>query len=619
MNQITNQFLHYTRQRAPDAKPKLGHLLIEDGAISVQNLLTSLVEHKTLDVPLGRVLVSQGDLDEARLYDVLARQWGHPRSALSVHRGAADLIGRQTCLDYGVVPTGMHNGVLELSAPTPKDFEAAVIAMQDIYGLVTMAVASPTEIQDAIAGHFSNALADDAAMRLPEKLSCRGLAENPRSRVGIARMILVLFAVVFVVFPAATVLALTLVAIVLALASTFLKIAAMIAQFRPPRDTGPADPDFPAHPVISVMVPLHREPDIAPALVKRLSRLTYPKSLLEVFLVVEENDSETITSLKTAALPAWMRVLIVPEGHPKTKPRALNHAIRFCRGDVIGIYDAEDAPDADQLERVVEKFKSSPAHVACVQGILQFYNPTQNWLARCFTMDYAAWFRVILPGISRLGLAVPLGGTTLFLKRSAVEAMFGWDAHNVTEDADLGLRLHRHGYRTELITSITGEEANCHAWPWVKQRSRWIKGYMVTYWAHMRQPVALYRDLGPKAFLGMQVMFLGTNLHFITAPLLWVFWLTYLGMSHPFLDRMPDGFVATVWFSFMFAEVMSMAVFATALVKAQRAFLIPWVPTMLFYFLLMIPAGIKAAWEFVTAPVYWDKTEHGHSLSDVKD
>ncbi|MDP7149799.1 MAG: glycosyltransferase [Paracoccaceae bacterium] len=616
MNQITPQFLTYARQKAKSDRPKLGHMLIEQGDVSVRDMLTSLVQHKTLDVPLGQVLVSQGSLDETRLYDALARQWDHPRSKLGIFAPAADTIGREFCLGHGVVPTGLRNGVLELTAPSPQVFAKAEEDLQDLYGLITMAVASPREIQGVLAAHFAHDLAGDAAMRLPEPLSCRRMSENGRRRIASALAVLGLLALAFVAYPAATLLILTCTAIGLALSSTILKAVAMIAGLRPPRGTDQPDPDFPDHPVFSIMVPLHREKDIAPALVKRLSRLSYPKSLLEVVLVVEENDTETAHSLQSADLPSWMRVILVPEGQPKTKPRALNHAIRFCRGDVIGIYDAEDAPDSDQLERVVAKFRASPAHVACVQGILQFYNPTDNWLARCFTMDYAAWFRVILPGISRLGLPVPLGGTTLFLKRNAVDAMFGWDAHNVTEDADLGLRLHRAGYRTALITSVTGEEANCRAWPWVKQRSRWIKGYMVTYWAHMRRPVALYRDLGFAGFLGMQVLFLSTILHFIAAPLLWAFWLAFLGVSHPYFTDMPDVVISAVGVAFITAELIGLAIFATALGKAGRSFLTPWAPTMMFYFLLMIPAGVKAAWEFVTAPVYWDKTEHGHSLPE---
>jgi cellulose synthase/poly-beta-1,6-N-acetylglucosamine synthase-like glycosyltransferase len=152
-------------------------------------------------------------------------------------------------------------------------------------------------------------------------------------------------------------------------------------------------------------------------------------------------------------------------------------------------------------------------------------------------MEYASWFRVVLPGLARLGLPVPLGGTTLFFRRAALEAVGGWDAHNVTEDADLGMRLHRHGYRTELIATVTREEANCHTLPWIRQRSRWIKGYMMTWRVHMRDPAQLWRDLGPAGFIGFQVIFLGSILHALLAPVLISFWLLLDGSNHLTLQK----------------------------------------------------------------------------------
>ena len=616
MNQITTQFLLKQQEKRSKTRPRLGQMLVDAGEVSVQDLLTALSLHKKLGVPLGRILVAEGFLEETRLYNVLARQWQVPRALISnaAQPDLADTVGRELCLEHCVFPVGMTDGVLELAANSPEGFEAAEISLQDRFGMIMMSAASSWEIHQAINLCFPDELARDAALRVPRVFSCRGLAECSNERHVCAVGLTIVFFAVLIAFPQQTIVALTLIAIMLSLASAVLKGAALFATSSNRGQNTQESQDFPLHPSVSIMVPLHREPDIAKALVNRLSKLTYPKALLEVLLVVEENDGETSNSLSHAELPPWMRILIVPEGHPKTKPRALNHAMRFCHGDLIGIYDAEDAPDPDQIETVVEKFRTSPRNTGCVQGILQFYNPTQNWLARCFTMDYAAWFRVILPGIARLGLPVPLGGTTLFLKREALEKLVGWDAHNVTEDADLGLRLHRLGYRTELVQSVTGEEANCRPWLWIRQRSRWIKGYMVTYWAHMRQPLQFFRDVGVRGFLGVQILFLGTILHCITAPLLWSFWLAYLGMPHPYFATMPNWFLWAVGGSFLASEILGMLIIAKALLKAKRAFLIPWIPTMSIYFLLAVPAGIKATWEFVTAPVYWDKTDHGHSL-----
>jgi cellulose synthase/poly-beta-1,6-N-acetylglucosamine synthase-like glycosyltransferase len=196
----------------------------------------------------------------------------------------------------------------------------------------------------------------------------------------------------------------------------------------------------------------------------------------------------------------------VPLGTLQTKPRALNYALSFAKGSIIGVYDAEDAPAPDQLHVVVNRFAQRGPEVVCLQGQLDFYNSHSNWLAHCFTVEYATWFRIMLPSLERLGLAIPLGGTTLFFRRDILESLGGWDAHNVTEDADLGIRLARHGYRTEIIDTVTQEEANARAWPWVKQRSHWLKGYAITYGVHMRSPLKLWRDLGAWRFFWCAVV-----------------------------------------------------------------------------------------------------------------
>lgn len=295
----------------------------------------------------------------------------------------------------------------------------------------------------------------------------------------------------------------------------------------------------------------------------------------------------------------------------------MNYALRFARGSYVGIYDAEDAPAPDQIERMVDHFHHAPETVGCVQGVLDFYNPRANWLSRCFAIEYASWFRVLLPGLARIGFAVPLGGTTVFFRRKALEVTGGWDAHNVTEDADLGIRLARYGFRTELFASVTREEANNRFWPWIKQRSRWLKGYGLTWWVHSRNPVQLYRDVGAKKFLGVQLLFLTTLVQFALAPVLWSFWLIVAGLPHP-LDPYLDRDI-TVAFTAMFlsAEAIGIFVGLAAVARTPHARLFAWVPTLFAYFPLGTLAIYKAFWEMITNPFYWDKTQHGQSAPDT--
>jgi cellulose synthase/poly-beta-1,6-N-acetylglucosamine synthase-like glycosyltransferase len=269
-------------------------------------------------------------------------------------------------------------------------------------------------------------------------------------------------------------------------------------------------------------------------------------------------------------------------------------------------------PEPDQIRKVVQRFHEVGPEVVCLQGLLDFYNPHTNWLARCFTMEYASWFRAFLPGIERLGLAVPLGGTTLFFRRKVLDELGAWDAQNVTEDADLGLRLARHGYRIELIDTVTFEEANCRALPWVKQRSRWNKGYMMTWISHMRDPVALWRQLGPRRFLGFQTLFLGAILQGLLAPLLWTFWVIPFGLWHPVSAVLPHtGFVA-LYLSMFAVQTLTIGFDIIGLRRTAHQMDLLWVPTLAVYHMMATLSAYKALWELLTKPFYWDKTSHGH-------
>ncbi|MFB9225125.1 glycosyltransferase family 2 protein [Paracoccus cavernae] len=368
-------------------------------------------------------------------------------------------------------------------------------------------------------------------------------------------------------------------------------------------------------PVISVMVPLFAEADIAERLIARLSRLTYPRELTDVLLVVEASDLVTCDALAGTVLPHWIRVIKVPDGPIKTKPRALNYALNFCRGPIIGIWDAEDRPEPDQLHKVARRFHFAPPDVACLQGILDYYNPRTNWLSRCFTIEYASWFRANLRGVARLGLVVPLGGTTLFIRREILEKVGCWDAFNVTEDADLGVRLARRGWKTEMLDTVTYEEANCRALPWVRQRSRWLKGYAMTWGVHMRHPLRLWRELGPRRFIGFQAQFLGTISQYLLAPILWSFWLLTFGLPHPLqpaVSGLWGGYALPALTALLIlTEAVNLTAGLWAVRDREHRHLMPWVPTLNLYFPLGCLAAWKAIYEVVTRPFYWDKTSHG--------
>lgn len=526
------------------------------------------------------------------------------------------LLPPEFCLEHRVLPWDRMGDAILIGAVPDRDRTQLRDMLEHAVGPILFADVAEDDLIRVVTDRHGDYLADRAEQLVADDYSCRDINKLTLSQGILASLFFGISLALIFYFPNAFFAGITAVAVVNLLSSQIFKIGVFFAGYKKP-------PDKPVHvplsekPVVSLMVPLFREAAIAHELVQRLSRLSYPKSLLDVVLILEEKDDQTRQMIEAVSLPAWMRVVRVPDGALKTKPRALNYALGHTRGDIIGVLDAEDAPATDQIERVVEAFHLAPPEVACVQGILDFYNTKSNWIARCFTIEYATWFRVVLAGAARLGFPIPLGGTTVYFRRAALKHVGGWDAHNVTEDADLGIRLARFGYRTILIPTVTREEANNRFIPWIRQRSRWLKGYIVTYLVHKRRPFRLLKEIGFRKYLGFQFFFLTTILQFTLAPALWSFWLVCFGFSTPFLDAFPAEWTKGLLALFLCAELITLLIGFVAVGRTQHEKLMQWVPMMFFYFPMGVFAVYKAWSELIFKPFYWDKTQHGISEPDV--
>ncbi|TGD42373.1 glycosyltransferase [Pseudotabrizicola sediminis] len=597
---------------APTKAETLGVVLLRDGLVQGDALVNALAQQKRRHGRVTDVLLSHAALPPDQMYAAVAAHW--ETSVIDPAQSPPDLhlmdhLGAGACLRKSMLPWRNVGGATVIATAEPEDFDTHRAHLTALFGPVAMAITSRSAVQHTVLALRGAQLVHAAETRVPGSESCRTF--------GGARLLVPLLATaalaaaLSLVWPMAMLWLLTGWTFLSLLALTLLKAGAgLAAGLRPP----PAPPPtlIARLPIVSVIVALFGESDIAPRLVRRLGKLDYPRELLDIVLVTEADDHQTQAALAEADLPPWMRIVVVPEGRIKTKPRALNFALDHCRGSIIGVYDAEDAPESDQIRRIVHRFYQRGPDVACLQGVLDFYNPTTNWLSRCFTIEYATWFRLVLPGLQRLGLPIPLGGTSLFFRRAALEELGGWDAHNVTEDADLGMRLYRHGYRTELVCTVTGEEANCRPLPWIRQRSRWLKGYMMTWATHMRAPRLLWRQLGPWKFAGFQVLFLCTLSQFVLLPVLWSFWLPMLGLPHPIADALP---VAATWALIgllALTEVVNLTLHLSALHLSGHRFSRWWVLLMHLYFPLGALASYKAGWEVLRKPFFWDKTAHGH-------
>jgi cellulose synthase/poly-beta-1,6-N-acetylglucosamine synthase-like glycosyltransferase len=566
---------------------------------------------------LMQALVAEGALAEGALVDLAAERAGllsiDPREAPPDPQ-LADRWGLARCLSDNILPWHVTSAGTVILVPDLSRFSDLHTALTATFGPVLPALAPAAAMTDALLAQRGPAIARAAETRVRATESCRALDAMTLRRAML--ILAVPLGALALVWPLALVALVYLVAFLSLAAMVPLKIGALASSLgHAPqagrRDTHPMPPMQAPWPTISIIVALYREENIAPRLVQRLGRLDYPRDRLEIVLVVEDDDHLTRSALMSADLPPWFRVVVAPAGRVRTKPRALNIALDQCRGSIVGVYDAEDAPEPDQLRRVAAQFATAPQDVVCLQGILDFYNAATHPMARCFTLEYATWFRLMLQGFDRMRLVLPLGGTTLFFRRAALDRLGAWDAHNVTEDADLGLRLARHGWRTAMLDSVTWEEANCHPLSWVKQRSRWIKGYMMTWIVHSMHPLRLWRDLGPRRFIGMQAHFAGSILQVLLAPVLWSLWVITAGLPHPVHAILPEG---ALWAGMAFMVFSGLLDLLAGIVASRRigGRVGPlWVLLMPLYNAMATLSAYKALSELATRPFYWDKTTHG--------
>lgn len=365
-------------------------------------------------------------------------------------------------------------------------------------------------------------------------------------------------------------------------------------------------------PTITVLIPLYKEAAIVPILLRAIANMDYPAIKLDVKILLEEEDEETAAAVRAAHPPEHFKIVRVPDAKPKTKPKACNYGLIEATGELLVIYDAEDIPEPDQLKKCVVAFRNAPDDVTCIQAKLNYFNPYENLLTGWFALEYSQWFDLFLPGLGATRAPVPLGGTSNFFITERLVRAGAWDPYNVTEDADLGIRLFKLGYRTAILDSTTYEEANTRYGNWIRQRSRWIKGYMQTWLVHNRHPLRLLRELGVRDFFSVQETVGGTFMVLLINPILWTTTLIWFLFRPAMIAELYTGALSLISFvSLLFGNLYFIVTCMMAALRRRTYGLV--IPALLIpiYWLMMSIAAYKALWQLITKPFYWEKTSHG--------
>ena len=391
-------------------------------------------------------------------------------------------------------------------------------------------------------------------------------------------------------------------------AAIWLRWSAVAASREPPVCEPLRDDELP---VYTVIVALYKESGVVRALIRALDALDYPRAKLDIKLVVERRDAETLAAIAALRLPSRYDVIVAPPGAPSTKPRALNVALGAARGDLIVIYDAEDEPDPNQLRLAAARF-ASDREIDVLQARLTIHNAADDWLSALFAIEYAVLFDFINPGLAALDLPIALGGTSNHFRTRTLRRVGGWDAWNVTEDADLGLRLARFGARVGALASDTSEEAPNELNNWFRQRVRWQKGWLQTLIVHSRHPIRFARELGGRRALAAVALIAGTVLGGLFGPLLLAD-----ALARAFSGALAAGGTLSdaedvVTYILTLSGVQAMIIPALVAMRrremkgAARAMAL-----MPLYYALVCLASWAALFDLAVRPFHWAKTAHG--------
>lgn len=620
------------RPEAPAAAPAsarkgslrrpLGELLLDAGLVTQDELDIALEEQRRSGSRLGAVLAYAATVTEDQIAQALALQLGLEKVDVGLRRpepAALELITPDLARRHHVLPLTVDEEAMTVASADPLDDEAIGALSRAAGRPLRLVIATETGIDRAVQRLHAEGDVRASVHRLLEERpedSAFHVLSQPQKVAG--ALILLLVAVALVLAPIT-------VAVVFIGGSTIFYALTSLYRFRlieaglthhleaPVTAEDVAALDDRTLPVYTILLPMYREAEVVPKLLRSLTRLDYPATKLDIKLLIEADDDETREAVESLGLPPQFRLVVVPDALPKTKPKACNYGLMQARGELVVIYDAEDEPEPDQLKKVVAAFaKLDDPSVACVQCKLNYFNRDQNLLTAWFTTEYSMWFDLLMPGLDASDAPIPLGGTSNHFLTDDLVALGAWDPYNVAEDADLGIRLSRAGRRTAVVDSTTYEEATSDVHNWIRQRSRWVKGYMQTWLVHMRHPVRLMRELGPRRFLSFQLVVGGTFVTFLLNP---VFWALSTLWTLTEADVIHSLFPGYLYYASGFALVVGNFVFAylnaAGAVHRGDHRLVKYALLSPVYWCLMSIAAWKGAIQLITRPHYWEKTLHG--------
>ena len=617
--------------RRPVAEPgKSGALFVEQGLINSSELALALEYQQRAGGRIGEILVHEQVVSEGAVTEALSEFLDVPFVELDgfdPDPEAVEAIPEWIQHESACLPLWIDDeqGELHLAMVDPRDTNAWATLEEHTALEIVPYLAQPGQLTERVSqvhrADYEHAAREMLIERFPQS-SARQVMSQPQKLTVIIGLITIGTALALAPGLAAG-------ALIVAAAALYLVVTLhRLRHFhdRPEGQQAIVVDDSEAlaldertMPVYSILVPLYDEASVVPQLLANLSEIEYPRPRIEILLLVEADDDATAAAIERFAPPPHFRVVTVPDGTPKTKPKACNYGLMQARGQFVVVYDAEDRPDPLQLKKVLIAWNQVEQSVICLQCKLAFFNANDNLLTKILAAEYALQFDHLKPGLDQGGAMIPLGGTSNHFHRDSLIEVGGWDPYNVAEYADLGVRLQAAGYSNAVLESTTLEEATSRAVNWIRQRSRWVKGCLQTYLVHMRHPLQLASEIGWRSWWSFQLVFGGAAVLLLN-PILWAlttFWLVTQVSS-------VDQFLPSIVFHLSaLLLLVGNFVFAYVTIGAFRRHGFPgiakYAPALPIYWGLMSIGAWRGFLQLFSRPFYWEKSDHGLDHGHLAD
>jgi cellulose synthase/poly-beta-1,6-N-acetylglucosamine synthase-like glycosyltransferase len=607
----------------------LGEILIEKKKVTSEQLHKALAIQKESGGRLGWILVSLGWISRIDFFQCLAEHYMLPfyridklDSLISLNKSSIKSLSYKKAIQYHALLISNNDRKITILTDYPNNQETIDFFKNKYHvSYVEQLIVTDLDFLKIVKKIYGSIILDDSIQGL--------LYRNPNESAALVftkKQVIVLgISLFFILFwfyyhaSSLIIIIFTIWQIAFLASVSFKTFLSIIGAFSEKRETiskkeiaSLKDEDLP---IYTILVPAYNEPKVLPKLMQALKNLNYPPQKLDILLLLEENDLATLEAAKLAKPPGSWKFILVPDSIPKTKPKACNYGVFFSRGKYLTIYDAEDIPEPDQLKKALIAFRKNDSSYLCFQAALNYYNNDENLITRLFTLEYSYWFDYLLPGLNRLKMPIPLGGTSNHFRTDYLKILGAWDPFNVTEDADLGIRACTHSFKVGILDSTTHEEANSNYFNWIRQRSRWIKGYIQTALVFNRAPIRLLKTIGLKNWLGIQLFIAGTPLLFIINPVVWsifIYWI--ISQSKLFDQFFPPLLAYIALYNLLFGNFLGIYLNMLSIFKRKIYRLLPYSLLNPFYWLFFHSiASYKAIWQIFTRPFHWEKTKHGIS------